>query len=209
MPRRIVPVFSVLLAVLIAGSFLTLGRPGPAAANQASPAASTPCSATTGEVNKELVRRLYEEAYGQGHLEVLDEVLADDYVLHIPSLSVLIPAVKVSTSGQTDEAERIRELRREFSDLQITIPDMVAEGDTVAIRMTFSGTQAAPLDAWGSPNTGRSMDRGVWAFHRIACGRIAEGWVLPDNLTMLRQLGIITDEELADAGTPTVATPAP
>jgi hypothetical protein len=47
------------------------------------------------------------------------------------------------------------------------------------------------------------------AIYRVACGRIAEEWILPDNLTLLRQLGIITDEELADAGTPTVATPAP
>jgi predicted ester cyclase len=117
--------------------------------------------------------------------------------------------VKVSTSGQTDEAERIRELRMEFSDLRVTIPNMVAEGETVAIRMAFSGTQAAPLAAWDSSNTGRSMDREVWAFHRIACGTIAEGWILPDNLRMLRQLGIITDEEFADVGTPTVATPVP
>jgi predicted ester cyclase len=209
MSRRITPIVTVLIGVLIAGSILTPGRPDPAAAHQASPAASTSCPATTMEENKELVRRYYEDAYGQGHLEVLDEVLADDYVLHIPGLGGLIPAVDVPTSGQTDEAERIRELRREFPDLRVTIPDMVAERETVAIRMAFSGTQAAPLAAWDSPNTGRSMDREVWAFHRIACGRIAEGWILPDNLSMLRQLGIITDEELADAGIPTVATPVP
>jgi predicted ester cyclase len=209
MSRRIIPIVTVLLAVLIAGSFLTPGRPDRAAAHQASPAASTPCPATTTEENKELVRRYYEDAYGQGHIEVLNEVLADDYVLHIPGLGGLIPAVEVPTSGQTDEAERIRELRMEFSDLRVTIPSMVAEGETVAIRMAFSGTQAAPLAAWDSPNTGRPMNREVWAFHRIACGTIAEGWILPDNLSMLRQLGIITDEELADAGTPTVATPVP
>jgi predicted ester cyclase len=209
MSRRIIPIVTVLLAVLIAGSFLTPGRPDPAAAHQASPAASTSCPATTTEENKELVRRFYEDAYGQGHTEVLDEVLANDYVLHIPGLGGLIPAVEVPTSGQTDEAERIRELRREFPDLRVTIPTMVAEGETVAIRMAFSGTQAAPLAAWDSPNTGRSMNREVWALHRISCGRIAEGWILPDNLSMLRQLGIITDEELADAGTPTVATPVP
>jgi hypothetical protein len=33
--------------------------------------------------------------------------------------------------------------------------------------------------------------------------------VVTDYLTMVRQLGIVTDEELATAGTPTVATPAP
>jgi hypothetical protein len=47
------------------------------------------------------------------------------------------------------------------------------------------------------------------AIYRIACGRLAEQWVVTDYLTMLRQLGIVTDEELATAGTPTVATPAP
>lgn len=46
-----------------------------------------------------------------------------------------MPAVEVPTSGQTDEAERIRELRMEFSDLRVTIPNMVAEGETVAIRI--------------------------------------------------------------------------
>ena len=38
---------------------------------------------------------------------------------------------------------------------------------------------------------------------------IVENWIVQDNLTMLRQLGIITDDELATVGTPTVATPAP
>ena len=51
--------------------------------------------------------------------------------------------------------------------------------------------------------------REVWVFARVACGKVAEVWVLVDNLTMLRQLGIISDEELRDAGTPTVATPVP
>ncbi len=43
----------------------------------------------------------------------------------------------------------------------------------------------------------------------MACGQLTENWIVQDNLTMLRQLGIITDDELADVGTPTVATPVP
>jgi hypothetical protein len=46
----------------------------------------------------------------------------------------------------------------------------------------------------------------IW---RVECGQIVESWIVQDNLTMLRQLGIITDEELATVGTPTVATPVP
>jgi predicted ester cyclase len=77
------------------------------------------------------------------------------------------------------------------------------------MRTTFAGTQADPIENLGAPNTGRPMAREVWVFARVACGQVAEVWVLVDNLTMLRQLGIISDEELRDAGTPTVATPAP
>jgi predicted ester cyclase len=99
--------------------------------------------------------------------------------------------------------------RSDFPDLPLSIEDMVAEGDRVAVRLTSVGTQTDPLDVWNAPDTGRHMEREVWAIHRVACGRIAEEWILPDNLTLLRQLRIITDEELADAGTPTVATPAP
>jgi hypothetical protein len=53
------------------------------------------------------------------------------------------------------------------------------------------------------------MERESIVIYRVACGQIAENWIVQDNLTMLRQLGIITDEELRTGGTPTVATPMP
>ena len=211
MPRRIAPAVAVLLAALVAGGSLAPGRFGPAAARQASPAASpaAACPATTPEENAALVRRWHEEAWGRGNLEVLDEVLADDYVAHVPGLAAWLPAAQVRGADRTVVAETLRGLRTDFPDLRVTVEAMVAEGDTVAARLTYAGTQADPLDTWSSPDTGRRMARETWVFARVACGRIVEEWVLFDNLTMLRQLGVVTDEELADAGTPTVATPAP
>ena len=73
----------------------------------------------------------------------------------------------------------------------------------------WSGTQDGPLPQFGAPATGRPMARESLVVWRVACGELAENWIVQDNLTMLRQLGIITDEELATAGTPTVATPTP
>jgi steroid delta-isomerase-like uncharacterized protein len=206
MPRRIVSVSAVLLAVLAAAIALPPGRGGPAAARQTPPAAGTPCPTTTPAENEALVRRVYEEAWGRGDLAVVDEVLADDYVNHLPRLARTSAA---APRGPAAVAENTRRFRTDFPDLRVTVEALVAEGDTVAVRMTFAGTQRDPLDAIGAPATGRRMERAVWAFARVACGKIAEEWLLPDNLTMLRQLGIVTDEELDDAGTPTVATPAP
>ncbi len=47
------------------------------------------------------------------------------------------------------------------------------------------------------------------AVYRVACGKLAEQWLVLDYLTMLRQTGLITDDELAIAGEPTVATSEP
>ena len=208
MPRRIVPIVTVLLAAFAAGNLVGPGRLGLSAAQAGSPAA-TPCPATTAAANEGVVRRLVSARWGQGDMAVLEQVLADDYVHHFPHSAGLASDVNVPVPGRADLAVAIQEWRTAFPDLQITVEDLIAEGDTVAMRAILAGTQAAPLPAWGAPNTGRRMEREQQGFFRIACGRIAEDWVLPDTLTLLRELGIITDEELRDAGTPTVATPAP
>jgi predicted ester cyclase len=204
MPRRIVLVVAVLLIAL------SPGLTGPAAARQASPAAAPPCPVTSDEENGAVVRRLFEEGWGQGNLQVLDEVMADDVIVHrAASTAGSIPATTFATPGPVAYAEAIQVLRTDFSELRVTIEDVIAAGEMVAMRTTFAGTQADPIENLGAPNTGRSMEREVWVFARVECGKVAEVWVLVDNLTMLRQLGIISDEELANAGTPTVATPVP
>jgi predicted ester cyclase len=96
-----------------------------------------------------------------------------------------------------------------FPDLHIAIEKMIAAEDTVVSWDVWTGTQEGPFPQWGAPATGRRMSRESIIIWRLECGRIVESSVVQDNLTMLRQLGIITDDELATAGTPTVATPVP
>jgi steroid delta-isomerase-like uncharacterized protein len=214
MPRRIVPIVpivAVLLAALAAGSLDSPGPVGLSAAQEASPAATpTSCPATTQEEKKGLVRRFYEEAWGRGDLAVLDAVLADEYVLRISRLArATRPAADPTTRGRAAMGETITRFRTDFPDLRVTVEALVAEEDTVAVRMTWTGTQADDLEPWGAPDTGRPMARVSASFVQVACGRIAGVWTLPDNLSMLRQLGVISDAELRTVDTPTVATPAP
>jgi predicted ester cyclase len=209
MYRWIVPIVAVLLAAFAAGSPVGPGRVGLSAAQEASPAA-TPCPVTTDEESTAVVRRLFEEGWGQGNLQVVDEVVANDVIVHrAPATAGSIPPTTFATPGPVGYAAGIQVLRTDFPDLRVTIEDVIADGDMVAMRTTIAGTQADPIDNLGVPNTGRPMAREVWVFARVECGKIAELWVLVDNLTMLRQLGIITDEELRNSGTPTVATPVP
>lgn len=79
----------------------------------------------------------------------------------------------------------------------------------MVLRKTFHGTQEDALDHLGAPATGREATWTIIAIFRVECGEIAEVWLAQDDLSMLRQLGIISDAELATADEPVVATPAP
>jgi steroid delta-isomerase-like uncharacterized protein len=204
MPGRNVPVFAVLLAFLVATSALAPCHSGFAAARQASPTAGTTCPATSEEENAALVRSYLEEAYNGHNPAMADEHLSDDFVRH----SVGSPH-RDQGHGNADDVARVKEWLTAFPDLHISIEKLIAADDTVVAWLIWSGTHEGPLPHWDAPVTGQAMERESITIYRVACGQIAENWIVQDNLTMLRQLGIITDDELADAGIPTVATPVP
>jgi steroid delta-isomerase-like uncharacterized protein len=201
MPRLIIPI----LAILIAGSALVPGRLGPAAAYQASPAASpaADCPATTEEEMEELSRR-YVEAYNARNPEALADLLAEDFVRY----NAAAPQ-QDQQPGYTDDIARLQATLAAFPDLQLTMEDLFIKDDTIVAYTTWKGTQDGPLPQWDAPATGRPMVRESISIWRVECGRLAEARIVQDNLTMLSQLGIITDGELTTVGTPTVATPAP
>jgi steroid delta-isomerase-like uncharacterized protein len=207
--HRLIAFSLVLACALVAVGGLTLlraGRLDSALAQEASSAASpaADCPATTPEENEALVRDYYEDAYNAHDPEAVADLLADDFVRH----NVAYPQPD-QAPGTADDVARIEEYLAIFPDLQIAIEDLYSTGDTVISTQVWTGNQEGPFPQWGAPATGRPMSRESIVIWRVECGQIMENWIVQDNLTMLRQLGIITDEELATAGTPTVATPAP
>jgi predicted ester cyclase len=203
MSRRIVAVLAILLVPVLAASALGSWSPDSAAASQATPASEADCPTTTPEENEALVRRYYDEAYNARNTAVIDELLADDFVRH----NVAVP--QANQPNNADDVARVESWLAAFSDLQTTIEELFATEDTVVSFVVWRGAQDGPLPQLGAPVTGRPMERESLVVWRVACGQLAENWIVQDNLTMLRQLGIITDDELTTAGTPTVATPTP
>jgi len=205
MLRRIAPMFAVLLLICVAEGAGIPGRLGRAAAQQASLAASPPtaCPATTAEANEALVRRYYDLAYNDRNPTQADALLSDAFVRH----DVAVP--QQNEPGHADDIARLQAWLAAFPDLHVDIQELYVTSDTVVSYVTWRGTQDGPLPQWGAPATRRPMARESLVVWRVACGQLAENWIVQDNLTMLRQLGIITDDELTTVGTPTVATPTP
>jgi predicted ester cyclase len=95
-------------------------------------------------LNKRLVRRLYEDGWGKGNLNVIDEVFAAQHVLN---WNELVPSQQ---HRSTDEVKAIvAEYRAAFPDLTITIDDMVEEGDKVVVQVTFAGTHLGTYQGFG------------------------------------------------------------
>ena len=130
------------------------------------------------ERNKAAIRA-FVDAVNQRDWERLDELVSPGFVRHSRA------APRVST---LDELKRY--LRSEFEifpDAVETIEDLVAEGDRVAVRHLFTGTQLGPMGPY--PASGRVMEAQYLAIYRLSNGLVAESWAEWDNLDGLAQLG--------------------
>src|SRR5438552_5739601 len=130
------------------------------------------------EQNKDVVRRFLEEVWNAGNLDVVDELIAPDYVNH-------------TDPGQPPGPEGVKPLvtqfRSAFPDVHNAIEDVVAEEDRVAVRVTIRGTHKGEL--FGIPPTGKHATITGMAFYRVANGQLAEHWVVRDHLGLLQQVG--------------------
>lgn len=140
--------------------------------------------ATTAVDNERLARRIPEEVATEGRLELIDEICAEDVVDHTP-FGV--------AEGREEFRANIETLRGAFSDFTATVEDIVSEGDTVAMRVTLSGTHTGEF--MGIEPTNREFEIDNAVFTHIEDGRIVERWVQPDMLGMLQQLGVVDSFE--------------
>jgi len=138
--------------------------------------------------NKALARRLVEEAFNAGRLEVVDELVASDFVEHDPSLTEEV-------RGPAGVKELVAGYRAAFPDIRITIEDQIADGDYVVSRWSGTGTHQGEL--MGMPATGKQATVTGITIDRIVDGRIAESWDNWDTLGLMQQLGAIPAPAMA------------
>jgi steroid delta-isomerase-like uncharacterized protein len=136
------------------------------------------------EVNKNAVRRLFDEVWNKSNLPVADELFAPTYVHHDAST----PDVGRGPEG---EKKRATLYRNAFPDLRFTIENMFAEGDTVVARWSCRGTHKGELS--GIAPTGKPFTISGATFARFASGKMVEGHVNWDALGLMQQLGVVPE----------------
>jgi len=142
------------------------------------------------EKNKEVVR-LNAQAINDRDLALLAKTTSETLVRHCQAT----PGLKIASLD-----EFVAFLKSEWAalpDSRITIQQLVAEGDRVAIFATYEGTQKGQMGPF--PPSGKRMSLEFGGVFRIEDGKIAEIWVTWDNMAALTQLGHFPPSE-ASAG---------
>ena len=134
------------------------------------------------EENKAIIRRWLEEGWTQGNLSVADKLIDPDFVVHGAG-GQAVP------SGPEGARQLVTAWRAGFPDGRMNIDDLFAEGDKVAVRMTWTGTHTGTFYAYAP--TGRQVSVTSIGIDRIANGKIVEGWGEVDMLGLYQQIGVI------------------
>jgi predicted SnoaL-like aldol condensation-catalyzing enzyme len=112
------------------------------------------------EINKAIARRFFEEVYNQRNLAVLDEILSPEVINHNTGVRGLETARKFITANLVM-----------FPDVQVTLEDLIAEGDKVVVRGT---------DHFTNPRTGKKTALTWIEIMRIEAGKVVEAWAEMD-----------------------------
>lgn len=116
------------------------------------------------EINKAIVRDMFERVFHRGDTTVLDD--------H-PGLTETVAVMAMRAVA--------------FPDLRLRVEHVIAEGDMVAYRVWTRGTHMGPFA--GVPATGRLVEYSTIGIDRLENGRIVEHHANPDALAILRQIG--------------------
>ena len=132
------------------------------------------------EDNKAITLRINEEAWTGGNLDLIDELVADDYVHTVVGAPEPI-------RGREGFRDLVSMYRSAFPDFRITTEEQIADGDVVVTRWTASGTHQGEL--MGMPATGKQASAAGVTIDRFANGELVSGWAIFDQLGFLQQLG--------------------
>lgn len=133
------------------------------------------------EQNKTVVRRIVEEHWNKKNAALVSELFASNVSLDTPD-GVL--------TGLEGASFLLQAYATAFPDFRLSIDDLLADGNQVVLRWTFTGTHRGPLA--DIPASGRQVrvPRGI-AIFRIDAGKVDRGHLAWDKYALLQQLGVL------------------
>ena len=131
--------------------------------------------------HKSIIRRILDEAFNQGNLAIVDELVAPDSISH--HMSWGMPANRMGLK------QLIAMLRTAFPDLRCTVEDEINQDDKAAAHWKMRGTHRGQF--LGNPPTSKPIVVQGLIYARIENSQVIESWILIDQMGVLQQLGLV------------------
>lgn len=131
--------------------------------------------------NIAIVRRFLEEVWEQGNLDDLEEIIAETHVHHL---------TRRNAYGPEGVKQLVLRFRTFLSDVQITIHDLLVDGDKVVAYFTFSGTDIG--GTMGHPPSGKQVTFDGIDIFQLVDGMIVARWGIVDTTSLLYQIGALS-----------------
>ena len=129
---------------------------------------------------KAAARRFFQEVVSEGRLDVIPDLIAEDFVEH--------ETLPGAPEGRDAVAWFVTSFRGAVPDLRVEVDDLIVEDDKLVARSTWSGTQEGEL--FGIPATGRRFAMNVIDIVRFDGDRVVEHWGVSDVAGMMQQVGL-------------------
>lgn len=118
-------------------------------------------------------------AWNRGDFSLVQDRLSPDFVRTSP----------IDEADGLDAFEQlVTDFRTQFPDAQVTVHEIISEGDRAAVTWTFTGTNTGPGDF---PPTGKRVDVSGVSVDRWREGKCVEEVVHFDALSFMNQLGLV------------------
>ncbi len=130
------------------------------------------------EANKAQTRQIIDQGWNKGNMDSLNDLISPNFVNHT-----------ASNPNETRDGfkQRVQMVRTAFPDWEVTVDEMLGEGDKVVTRWRARGTHRGSFR--GIPATGKKIEVTGIAIDRVLDGKRVEGWAEWDMLGLLQQLG--------------------
>lgn len=128
--------------------------------------------------HKRIVHQIFEEVWTNANFERVTDMVA-------PHISFYYRGKTVNQSPD-DLIALIQAWKAVFPDLRFEVKETVAEGNLVAVRVVYRGTQEKEWK--GIPALGNQIEVDEMIFFRFENGRIVEVWEVADEYAERQQL---------------------
>ncbi len=132
---------------------------------------------------KPMVRKIYEEVYNKGNLDLLDDLIDAKYIRHQPPMKTV--------QGLDAYKKFIGAVRNAYTNFDIRLDEILVDGNKSVVRITLSGKHTGKTPTLLAPPTGKDITMVGCAVATWENGKIVEEWVYNDYMGLTYQFGVM------------------